>query len=133
MSRALLILNTKAQRDKAVTWCVNAPAGTRVEFREARRTTEQNDRMWAMLTDIARQRPTHNGVKMTADLWKAVFMQAAGAEMTMLPTLEADGFFPLGLRSSELSKAEMSALIELMFAWGAANEIQWSDPMEKAA
>lgn len=127
MARALLVLSNKAVRDRAMAWVANAPVGTRLEFREARRSHEQNDKMWAMLTDVARQRPVHNGVKMTPDLWKAVFMQAAGAEMTMLPTLEADGFFPLGLRSSELSKAEMSDLIELMTAWGAANEIQWTE------
>lgn len=131
MSRALLVLSNKAVRDRAMAWVAKVPDGTRVEFREARRSHEQNDKMWAMLTDIARQRPTHNGVKMTPDLWKAVFMQAAGAEMTMLPTLEADGFFPLGLRSSELSKAEMSGLIELMNAWVAVNEIQWTE--ERAA
>lgn len=127
MSRALLVLSNKAVRDRAMAWVANAPVGTRLEFREARRSHEQNDRMWAMLTDIARQRPVHNGVKMTPDLWKAVFLEAAGSELTWLPKLEGDGLFPLGLRSSELSKAEMSGLIELMFAWGAVNEIQWTE------
>lgn len=126
MSRALLVLSNKAVRERAMAWVTKAPDGTRVEFREARRSHEQNDKMWAMLTDIARQRPTHNGVKMTPDLWKAVFMQAAGAEITMVPTLDGDGFFPLGLRSSALSKREMCDLIELISAWGAANQITWS-------
>lgn len=133
MTRALLILTGKAKRDQAIGWIAKAPPGTRVEFREPRRSVEQNDKMWAMLTDVARQRPTHNGIKMTPDLWKAVFMQAAGAEMTMLPTLQCDGIFPLGLRSSEMSKAEMSGLIELMFAWGATQGIVWSDDQAVAA
>lgn len=127
MSRAVLILAGKAQRDRATAWVANAPINTRVEFREPKRSVPQNDRMWAMLTDIAKQRPNHNGAKMTADLWKAVFMQALGAEMTMLPTLECDGFFPIGLRSSELSKSEMSDLIELMTAWGTAHGVAFHD------
>lgn len=127
MSRAVLILASQFQRDRATAWIANAPINTRVEFREPKRSLPQNDRMWAMLTDIAKQRPNHNGAKMTADLWKAVFMQALGAEMTMLPTLECDGFFPIGLRSSELSKSEMSDLIELMSAWGAAQCVVFHD------
>ena len=127
MSRAVLILGGKAQRDRAPAWIANAPINTRVEFREPKRSLPQNDRMWAMLTDIAKQRPNHNGAKMTADLWKAVFMQALGAEMTMLPTLACDGFFPIGLRSSELSKSEMSDLMELMAAWGAAHDVTFHD------
>lgn len=127
MSRAVLILGGKAQRDRATAWVAKAPINTRVEFREPKRSLPQNDRMWAMLTDIAKQRPNHNGAKMTADLWKAVFMQALGAEMTMLPTLECDGFFPIGLRSSELSKSEMSDLMELMTAWGAAHGVTFHD------
>lgn len=127
MSRAVLILGGKAQRDRATAWIANAPINTRVEFREPKRSLPQNDRMWAMLTDIAKQRPNHNGVRMTADLWKAVFMQNLGAEMTMLPTLECDGFFPIGMRSSELSKSEMSDLMELMAAWGAAHDITFHD------
>lgn len=127
MSRAVLILGGKAQRDRATAWVANAPVNTRLEFREPKRSIPQNDRMWAMLTDIAKQRPNHNGAKMTADLWKAVFMQALGAEMTMLPTLECDGFFPIGMRSSELSKSEMSDLMELMAAWGAAHDVTFHD------
>lgn len=132
MSRAVLILAGKAQRDRATAWVANAPVNTRLEFREPKRSLPQNDRMWAMLTDIAKQRPNHNGVRMTAGLWKAVFMQNLGAEMTMLPTLECDGFFPIGLRSSELSKSEMSDLIELMFAWGAAHGVTFHDQQEAA-
>ena len=124
MSRALVILDTKAKRETAAGWCRNAPYGTRVEFREAKRSGAQNDRMWAMLTEIARQRPNHHGVKMTADLWKIVFMQALGMELRMMPTLDGDGFFPMGHRSSELSKAEMTDLQNLMEAWAAREGVE---------
>lgn len=38
---------------------MTAPVNTRVEFKEAKRTTDQNARMWAMLTDVAQQLPWH--------------------------------------------------------------------------
>ena len=54
MSRPLVILNSKANRETAANWCRNAPEGTQVEFRERLRTDDQNRKMWASLTDLAR-------------------------------------------------------------------------------
>ena len=55
MSRAVVILGLQSERKRAADWCMKAPAGTIVEFKESKRTTEQNSRMWAMLTEVARQ------------------------------------------------------------------------------
>lgn len=122
MSRWTFIL-TKSNRELVRKWLDRAPDGFRLEIAEPKRSTDQNAKLWATLTDIARQRPVHNGVKMTPDLYKAVFMQALGREMVMLPTLNGDGFFPIGHRSSELSKAEFSDLLELIHAWAAQNGV----------
>jgi NinB protein len=132
MSRALLIIQSKVDRERAVRWVRLAPAGTRLEFRETKRTIPQNDRMYAMLTDIARQR-THCGRRYTVDQWKCIFMHALGQEVEFIPSLNEKTFIPLVYRSSELSKAEMSALIELMLAWGAENGVQFHDRQEAAA
>lgn len=128
MSRALLILNSDQTKARAINWIATAKPGTQVEFREPKRSTDQNAKLWATLTEIARQRPAHNGVKMTPDLYKAVFMQALGTEMVFLPTLNGDGVFPMGHRSSELSKGEFSNLIELINAWCAQQGISLHDP-----
>jgi hypothetical protein len=126
MSRALLILNSPDRRARAAAWCRNAPAGTRVEFREAKRSTEQNARMWAMLTDVSKQ-ATHMGRRYTPEEWKVLFMQAIGQEVQFVPALDGKTFVPFGYRSSELSKAEMSELIESIFAWGAQNGVVFHD------
>jgi hypothetical protein len=102
--------------DRAVSQHQPGGAWT-MEVRAAKRTDEQNAALWGLLSQVQRQRPTHNGVAMTADLWKAVFMQAAGAEITFIPTLEGNGMFPLGLRSSRLTKAEFADLLEFILAW----------------
>ena len=131
-----IILRTRQDRGRAVRWIENAPDGTVVEFKQKGRSNDQNAAMWSILTQINRQRPTHNGVKMSAVLWKAVFMQALGAELVMLPTLEGDGLFPFGHRSSKLTVSEMGDLITLMIAWAATEGLtieHFDDPQAEAA
>lgn len=131
MSRAVLILTDKATRQRAATWCLNAPPGCRVEFKEAKRTTDQNSIMWASLTEIARQVEWH-GLKLSADDWKLLLMAGLNQEMRLVPNIEGNGFVNLGRSSSDLSKAEMGDLIELIFAFGAKNGVVFHDQREAA-
>lgn len=131
MSRALLILANDDVRCRAVRWIASAPEGTRVEFKEPKRTLEQNARMWAMLTDVAAQKQ-HCGRRYPADDWKIIFLHALGRETRFVPALDGQGFIPIGQSSSDLSKAEMSDMIELLLSWGAENGVVWSDPTQGA-
>jgi hypothetical protein len=117
MTRLLVILHGPRDRALAKQAIDRAPLGYAVDIKEARRSDEQNRALWGLLNQVARQRPTHNGVRMDAETWKAVFMQALGVEMRMLPTLDNDGFFPIGHRSSQLTKSQFADLLELMLAW----------------
>lgn len=132
MSRALIVLDSTAARQRAVMWVQKAPTNTRVEFKAAKRTLDQNSRMWAMLTDIATQKE-HAGKRYTPDQWKVLFMHACGREVQFIPALDGSTFIPWGQRSSDLSKGEMSELIEFMFSWGAENGVIWSEPEAEAA
>lgn len=114
-----VIIRTDSDRQRASRWALAAPAGTAVEFKQKGRSNDQNAALWSLLTQVSAQRPYHNGVKMSAVLWKAVFMQALGAELVMLPNLDGDGLFPFGHRSSKLTVSEMSDLIELILSWAA--------------
>lgn len=135
MNNPCVIIRCDRDRQRAASWAAKAPDGTVVEFKQKGRTGDQNSAMWSLLSQINRQRPTHNGVKMSGALWKAVFMQALGAELVMLPTLECHGLFPFGHRSSTLSVSEMSDLIELMLSWAAQQglTIQHFDAATEAA
>ena len=126
MSRALLVLNDSRERAKAAAWIAKAPPGTRVEFKGPKRTIPQNDRMWAMLTDVATQLPWH-GIKLTADDWKLIFLDALKREVRMVPNIDGNGFVNLGRSSSDLSKAEMGDLMELIAAFGANNGVTFGD------
>lgn len=131
MSRALITVQKPEDRIRAARWCSQAPAGTRIEFKAPKRSLPQNDRMWAMLTDIAAQKE-HAGRKYTPDQWKILFMHAFGREVQFIPSLDNSTFIPWGQSSSDLSKQEMTDLIEFMLAWGAQNSVTFHD-QENAA
>lgn len=132
MSRAGIILTSQRERQKAASWCMGAPVGTYVEFKESKRTTDQNARMWAMLTNVARQVEWH-GVRLTADDWKLIFMDALNQEMRLVPNINGNGFVNLGRSTSKLAKAEMSDLIELIFKFGAEQGVEFQDDKKDAA
>ncbi len=126
MSRHLITLHSTADRARAMKYMTAAPFGTRVEFKAIKRSLPQNDRMWAMLTDIAQQKE-HNGRKYTPDQWKIIFMHACGREVQFIPSLDGSTFIPWGQSSSDLSKQEMTDLIDFMHAWGAENNVTFHD------
>ena len=68
-----LILHDVTQRDKAVKWIRGIPKNSVVTFKKPSRSLAQNDRFWAMLTDIATQSKL-NDRKLTPEQWKVVFL-----------------------------------------------------------
>lgn len=125
MSRHVLPL-TASRRAEAIAWLDRAIARGReagrawlMEVREPKRSDDQNAALWSLIGQVLKQRPHHNGVKMDKDLWKAVFMDAWGAEVVFLPKLDGNGMFPAGHRSSQLTVGEFSTLIEFILAWTA--------------
>jgi len=131
MSRAVLILHRQSDRDRASAWVRSAPWGTRITFQEAKRSSDQNAKMWAMLTDVARQVEWH-GQRLSADDWKLVFLAALKAELRIVPNLDGTGFVQLGRSSSDLSVSEMADLIDLIAAFGARQGVEFADQMEAA-
>ena len=127
MGRALLVLWNDAMKAKAIDWIRRAPRDTRVEFKGPQRTTEQSDKMWACLTDISQQ-TDWCGLKLSPDDWKVLFMNALNSEMRLVPNLDKTGYVNLGNRSSQLSKAEMSDLIEIIYKFAAERGIKLYEP-----
>lgn len=117
-----LVIEGPVARKRAQIWCANAPEGTVVQFRKPGRTISQNDRMWAMLTDVSRQ-ATHNGKRYTPDQWKCLFMHACGHEVHFMAGLNGEPF-PAGFRSSKLSKEQMIELQDFIEWWCAENGVK---------
>lgn len=132
MSRALVILWGSDTRGKVAAWASSAPAGTRVEFKAPKRTLPQNDRFWAMLTDVAQQVPWH-GARLTPADWKLIFLDALKREARMVPNIEGDGFVSLARSSSDLTKEEMGDLMELIAMFGAKHGVKFHDQQGEAA
>lgn len=132
MSRVSVTLRTQADRDKVCRWVQKVDAGTRVELKEAKRTSDQNARFWAMLTDVATQLAWH-GQRLSTEDWKLIFLDALKRELRMVPNITGNGFVNLGRSSSDLTKAEFSDLIEIITAFGAGHGVQFQDDREVAA
>lgn len=131
MSRAVVVLAGMAERQKVAKWAMTAPVNSRVEFKAPKRSLPQNDRFWAMLTDVATQKE-HAGRKYTPDQWKVLFLHAIGREVQFIPSLDNATFIPWGQSSSDLSVGEMKDLMDFMEAWGAEHGVVFSPREEKA-
>jgi hypothetical protein len=108
MSRALIVVRSDVDRRRASQWCLKSPVGTRIGFQATKRSIPQNDRLWAFLTEIADQVKWH-GVKLSADDYKLIFLDALKRELRIVPNLDGTGFVNLGRSSSDLSKEEMGS------------------------
>jgi hypothetical protein len=96
-----------------------------VEIKPETRSTEQNKRLWAMLNDVAEQVDWY-GRKLDADSWKNVF-SAALKKQEVVPSLDGKGFVVLGLRTSKMTRSEMSELQELIEAFAAERGVTLHD------
>lgn len=130
MGRALLVLETPVDRQKAVSWIGKAPIGTRVEFKASKRTLPQNDMLWALLTEFSEQF-THGGKKYDPSQWKAIFLHAFGREISFLPSLDNKTFLPIEMSSSDLSKEEMTNFIEFILKEGAERGVIFKNPKDQ--
>lgn len=122
MSNPTIILRSGGERDQAKRWVDKAPPETVITFKKPGRTIPQNDRMWALLTDVSRQ-AVRMGHRKTPDVWKALFMHACGHATQFEVGLSGEPF-PVGFRSSKLSKEQMGELMDFIEAWCAENGIK---------
>jgi hypothetical protein len=132
VTRYTFIINGKSDRERVTKYVTAAPPGTRVTIKATRRTNAQNDRMWAMLTDVAEQLLWH-GVRLRADDWKLLFLDALKREIRAAPSLDGGGFVNLGRSSSDLTKSEMSDLMELIAEFGARHGVVFHDDKKAGA
>lgn len=94
-----------------------------VTVKPAKRTTEQNARMWAMLGDVSRQVVWH-GQKLAPDEWKHV-LSSSLKKQKVVPGIDG-GFVVMGLSTSQMSKAEMGELMDLIEAFGAQQGVRFT-------
>lgn len=123
----VVILHGKSQRDFAKSLIDKAPVDAVLTIKEGKRSTEQNDKMWAMLSDISRHKP--EGRQWTPETWKAAFMHFLGHQVKFCDGLEGSGPFPMGFRSSRLTVKQMADLITVIQEYGDRHGVRWSKEM----
>lgn len=102
-----------------------APKGSVVTVKPSRRTLDQNARMWAMLSEVSRAKP--QGRDYPPAIWKDLFMAHAGHQARWEPALDGNGVVNTGYRSSRLSKAEMSDVVEAIYSYGAEHGVKFQE------
>jgi hypothetical protein len=152
--RQTAVLATPAQAHAVMSslWasCIKPAltAGQRLEVvvREARKSRDQEAKYHAMFEDIARQY-THAGRKWDGDDMKRLLVAAFKhetkddpdlgplwkemGEMELAPAILGGGFVLLGTQTKKFPKKLATALIEWLYAFGAENDICWTDPEER--
>ena len=113
------------QREYAHRLVDAAPDYAVVTVKAGDRTLEQNAKMWALLTDISLAQP--EGRKWVPGVWKSAFLHSLGHQVQFAEGLDGSGPFPLGFRTSKLTKPQMSDLIEVIYEYGARHGVEWSE------
>lgn len=123
-----------ATRQMVIQAVLDTPDGHYVSIQEPSRTLDQNAKLHAMLADIARQ-CTWIGQHWEADDWKRLLVDAwarqeGGHAARVVPSLDGHGVVTLGAQTRNLGVRDMASLIESIYAWGAEQGVQWSEPVE---
>lgn len=107
-------------------------AGRRIALTigEPTRTDDQNAKLHAMLSDVAKQ-AEWAGNKRGITVWKrlmvASWLRAENEAVQILPALDGHGVDIIFEPTSKMSKKQVSSLLEYVYAWGAHNNIEWSN------
>jgi hypothetical protein len=106
-----------------------APDGHRVAVEPPRRSLEQNAALHAVLSEIA-DRVEWAGKLRDVETWKrlltAAWLRARGESIELLPAIDGHGVDVVFRRTSTLTKAECSELLDFVNAW-AAHRPEFSD------
>jgi hypothetical protein len=125
-------------RRNAISAIARAPEGYCVEIKEGNKSRDQEAKYHAMFSDVAKQ-VEFMGRKRDAETWKRLlvdaFARVKAAEGdpvqgvgAIIPNLDGTGFVQLGVQTRRFSKRHASEFIEFLNAWGADNNVAWSEP-----
>ena len=115
----------------------SAPEGWTVIIAPPKKTRGQEAKYHAMFADIAKQ-CTFMGERWSSEDWKRLMVDAFARAMAqqgtpirhggrIVPALDGAGFVQLGIQTRKLLKAEASEFIEYLYAYGAENNVRWTD------
>ena len=134
MEKQTFLLRNSNIRQNCIATIQHLPASpekpVQVTIQEDTRSLAQNRMLWACLRDVSSQVIWY-GKKLDSESWKHVFSAALNRQETV-PGIDG-GFVVLGKSTSKMRVGEMRDLITLIHAFGAENNVQFSDESARAA
>lgn len=124
MTKRVYILAHDEARRRAIQCVKEAPQGHCVTVSEPTRTLEQNSLLWPLLGCLSKQILWH-GAKLSPDDWKDL-LTASLTKQRSAPAIDGGGFVVFGERTSNYTKSMFSALIELIYAFGAERDVDFN-------
>ena len=135
MSGISYTIKTMADIPGAIKWALEnitrgiAAGDVVLTLGREKRSTDQNARLWAILSDVAGQVDWY-GEKLSSEDWKNVFT-ASLSKQKVVPGIDG-GFVVFGGSTSKMDKKQFTDLMHLIDAFGAEKGVVWSDPAIKA-
>ena len=113
MSRYEFVIH-RGNRETLAQKLLALPTGWRVGFQEPKRTTDQNSRMWVLLTAISTQLVWH-GQRYSPEDWKDHFVHLLNGGRFM-PS-EDGGMIPIGRSTSRFLQFGHAAIAKVLANW----------------
>ena len=111
-------------RQLAAKACIESPDGFHCRITPPTRSLDQNARLWAMLSDVARSVVWH-GRTLSADEWKCIF-SAAIKRQDVVHGIDG-GFVVMSQSTSQMTIKEMTDLQELITAFGVDHGVKFNE------
>ncbi len=91
------------------------------------RSSAQNRLMWSCLNDLSEQVFWDGKRRLTKEGWKD-YLTAHLNGQDLVPNMDGSGFVAIGRgkSTSQMTKAEMTAVIDLAHAFGTGRDVRWS-------
>ena len=125
------VIRNEADRARAINFLsgLDLASPKKIAISDEDRSSEQNAKLHAMLSDIAKQ-VEHAGKKWSVLIWKrlctAAWLREEGENATMIPALDGNGFDVIYERTSKLGIKKCASLIEWITAFGAEHQVRWT-------
>jgi hypothetical protein len=104
--------------------------GYEIVIQEIKRTGEQNKKLHAVLKDISEQ-VEWKGLELNVVQWKRLatyaWLRELGESPMMVPALDGNGMDLIYEKTSQMSKKQLTSLTEWCLAFGAENEVQFTE------
>lgn len=126
--KQLYVLAHQEARKRALQAIQEAPEGYRVTVEPPKRTLDQNALLWPLLHEISRQ-VKWDGETLTPEEWKDLFT-ASMKKQKVVRGIDG-GLVFLGDRTSKMTKADFSDLLDYIQAFGAERGVRWGDAIQE--